>query len=91
MLFGTYLKGVSNTIIYKSVLDQHYGQILFEADFIKLFKLHLDHGLTVWGKSIDNSDVTIGEHIDILMRKIKTGLSLKSASINVKSVYCFKI
>ena len=55
-IFGTVIGNGSNTIIFKSILDQHYGRITFEDEFIKLFKLHLNHGLEIWNSKIENAN-----------------------------------
>lgn len=82
-IFGTVIGGISNTVIYKAVLDQHYISNTYEDDFVKLFKLHLNHGLSLWNGKIENSNVSKGDHIEILLKAIKSGLSLKSNTIKV--------
>lgn len=77
-LFGTFINDISNVVIYKSILDQHYNKNTFEDEFVKLFKLHLNHGLKVWYESVGNGDITKGNHIDILLKPIKKGLVLRS-------------
>jgi DNA sulfur modification protein DndE len=84
-IFGTIVGGVSNTVLYKAILDQHYGQIMYEDDFARLFKLHLNHGLQMWTKKLDNLDVPSGAHIDILLSALKSGLVLKTNLVNVTS------
>lgn len=82
-LFGTLVNEMPNTIIFKSVLDQHYSKNTFEDEFIKLFKLHLHHGLMIWSKEVENGNITKGDHIDILLKFIKKGLSLRSNVTNL--------
>ena len=67
-LFGTIVDGRSNYPIFKAVLDKHYNVSLFEDDFSKLFKLHLDLGLSEINKKISNSELTSGGHITFLMK-----------------------
>lgn len=76
-IFGTVIGNGSNTIIFKSILDQHYGRITFEDEFIKLFKLHLNHGLEIWNSKIENANISKGDHIDILLKVVKSGLDLR--------------
>lgn len=92
-IFGTIIGNGSNTIIFKSILDQHYGRNTFEDEFIKLFKLHLNHGLDIWNSKIENANISKGDHIDILLKVVKNGLDLRknivktnisSKNINVK-------
>ncbi|GAL69151.1 DndE family protein [Jejuia pallidilutea] len=92
-IFGTVIGNGSNTIIFKSILDQHYGRNTFEDEFIKLFKLHLNHGLEVWNSKIEKANISKGDHIDILLKVVKSGLDLRknvvktnisSKNINVK-------
>ena len=76
-IFGTLIGNSSNTVIFKSILDQHYGKITFEDEFVKLFKLHLNHGLKVWNEKIENVNISKGEHINELLKVIKKGLDLR--------------
>ena len=76
-LFGTIIDNTSNFIIFKSALDQHYNKNTFEDEFIKFFKLHLNHGLAIWNKKIDNGNISKGDHIDILIKVVKNGLALR--------------
>ncbi|AFU67646.1 hypothetical protein P700755_000626 [Psychroflexus torquis ATCC 700755] len=76
-IFGNVIGNVSNTIIFKSVLDQHYGRNTFEDEFIKLFKLHLNHGLDIWNTKIEKANISKGDHIDILLKVVKNGLDLR--------------
>src|SRR5690606_24174780 len=84
-LFGTIIGGTSNTIIFKTVLDQHYNKTTYEDEFIKLFKQHLDHGLNLWSEKIEASNISKGEHIDFLLKSVKTGLSLRSNTVKIAS------
>jgi len=86
-LFGTIIGDSSNTIIFKSILDQHYNKNTFEEEFSRLFKLHLNHGLNIWNDKIEKSNISKGDHIDILLKAVKNGLSLRKNIIktNVSS------
>lgn len=84
-LFGTLINDTSNLIIFKSIIDQHYGKNIFEDDFVKLFKLHLNHGLTLWKESVGIEDITRGSHIDVLLKPIKKGLTLRSNTTHISS------
>ncbi|EAQ48528.1 DndE family protein [Leeuwenhoekiella blandensis] len=76
-IFGTVIGNGSNTIIFKSILDQHYSRNTFDDEFIKLFKLHLNHGLEIWNSKIEKADISKGDHIDILLKVVKSGLDLR--------------
>ena len=76
-IFGTVIGNGSNTIIFKSILDQHYGRNTFEDEFIKLFKFHLNHGLEIWNSKIEKANISKGDHIDILLKVVKSGLDLR--------------
>lgn len=76
-IFGTVIGNGSNTIIFKSILNQHYGKYTFEEEFIKLFKLHLNHGLDIWNSKIEKANISKGGHIDILLKFIENGLALR--------------
>ena len=82
-LFGTIVEGRSNYPIFKAILDQHYQKSLFEDDFSKLFKLHLEHGLNKLDKELSKGDYTSGYHISHLMKLIKNGLDLQSTTISI--------
>lgn len=82
-LFGTLIEGRSNYPIYKAILDEHYQKSLFEEEFSKLFKMHLDHGLNKLDRELDKGDFTSGFHINLLMKLIKNGLDLQSSLIPI--------
>ncbi|WP_434979393.1 DndE family protein [Daejeonia sp. YH14] len=84
-LFGTLINDTSNIVIYKSILDQHYNKTTFEDEFVKLFKLHLNHGLKIWNESVKNGDITKGNHIDVLLKPIKKGLTLRSNTTHIST------
>lgn len=82
-LFGTIIGDSSNTIIFKSILDQHYNKNTFEEEFSKLFKLHLNHGLNIWNDKIEKSNISKGDHIDILLTAINKGLLMRSSNVHI--------
>jgi DNA sulfur modification protein DndE len=82
-LFGTIIEGESNYPIFKAVLNQHYNKTLYEDDFAKLFKLHLNHGLFLINEELSDCDLTKGGHIDFLMKIVKKGLDLKKSTVNL--------
>ncbi|WP_312171832.1 DndE family protein [Chryseobacterium sp.] len=84
-LFGTLINEASNVVIYKSILDQHYNKTTFEDEFVKLFKLHLNHGLKIWNENVKNGDITKGNHIDVLLKQIKKGLTLRSNTTHIST------
>jgi DNA sulfur modification protein DndE len=88
MLFGSVIDDTSNLVIYKAVLDQHYNRHTFEQEFTKLFKLHLNHGLNILHDKISNGNISKGDHVDILMKAVKSGLALRNK--NVKTNIDFK-
>ncbi|WP_233266117.1 ATP-binding protein [Myroides fluvii] len=77
-LFGRLINDTDNFVLYKTIFDQHYNNELSENEFIRLYKLHLKDGLDLWKQQLDNSDITKGEHISILLKPIKKGLTLRS-------------
>ncbi len=84
-LFGSIIGEVSNLVIFKTILDQHYNKQTYEEHFIKLFKLHLNHGLFIWTEKLDQCNISKGEHIDILLKSIKTGLALRSNNVLIST------
>jgi DNA sulfur modification protein DndE len=84
-LFGSLIDGKSNFPIFKAVLDKHYECSLSDDDFSKLFKIHLEHGLSLIVSELDNKDLTSGYHIDFLMKLVKNGLSLRSDYVYIDS------
>jgi DNA sulfur modification protein DndE len=82
-LFGTIIGDSTNTIIFKSILDQHYNKNTFEEEFTKLFKLHLNHGLNIWNDKIEKSNISKGDHIDILLTAINKGLLMRSSNVHI--------
>jgi DNA sulfur modification protein DndE len=81
-LFGTIIGDGSNLVIFKTIVDQHYSKNTFEDEFVKLFKLHLNHGLNIWSEKINNSK---GDHITILIEPIKRGLAKRSKNVYIKN------
>ena len=84
-LFGNIIGDGSNLVIFKTIVDQHYNKRTFEDEFVKLYKLHLNHGLNIWNEKIETSNISKGDHIDILLKSIKTGLSLKSNTVKISN------
>lgn len=84
-IFGRLINDVDNFTLYKTIFDQHYNKELSESEFIKLYKLHLKDGLLIWNKKLNNSDITRGEHITLLLEPIKKGLTLRSSTIKTGS------
>ena len=84
-LFGTVIGEGSNLVIFKTIVDQHYNKNTFEDEFAKLFKLHLNHGLNIWNEKIESSNISNGDHIDILLKSIKNGLTLRSNTVKINS------
>ncbi|WP_417237405.1 MULTISPECIES: DndE family protein [Flavobacteriaceae] len=84
-IFGSVIDDTSNYAIYKAVLDQHYNKSTFEDDFAKLFKLHLNHGLNLLDSKIDKVNVSKGDHIEILMKAVKSGLALRKKNVKTYS------
>ena len=81
-LFGTIIEGQPNYPVFKAVLEQHYQKSFFEDSFVKLFKLHLNHGLNKLDQELSSEEYTDGLHINYLMKLIKNGLDLQSSSIS---------
>lgn len=84
-LFGTVIGDGSNFVIFKTIVDQHYNKNNFDDEFVKLFKLHLNDGLNIWHEKIGSSNISNGDHIDILLKSIKNGLILRSNTVKINS------
>lgn len=84
-LFGTIVEGRTNYPIFKAILDNHYKKSLYEDEFSKLFRLHLDYGLNEINRKLDSVNITSGNHINYLMKLVKNGLDLQSNTINLHS------
>ena len=85
-LFGTIVDNRTNYPVFKAILEHHYNKALFEDDFSKLFKLHIDHGLHKLDSEISKGDFTSGNHIIYLMKLIKNGLDLQSSTITTSNI-----
>jgi len=79
-IFGVSNTDRSNYIIFKVLLDQHYGTNLSEDAFIRLFKMHLDFGLEKIHGDISDKNIASGYHISHLMKIVKSGLDLVAGS-----------
>jgi DNA sulfur modification protein DndE len=84
-IFGRLVNDVDNYTLYKTIFDQHYNKELPENEFIKLYKLHLKDGLEIWNNKLNNSDISKGEHISLLLKPIKKGLTLRSKTVKTGS------
>lgn len=88
-IFGTIIGNDTNTIIFKTILDQHYRKTIFEDEFIKLFKLHLNHGLSIWEDNLESAAISEGDHIDILLKVVKNGLDLRRNIVKTNTLTKF--
>ena len=70
------INGMSNDGVYQAILNQYYGRKLSEEEFVKLIKLHLDHGLGELNKQILQSNKGRNAHIDFLVSIMGHGLRL---------------
>jgi len=86
-LFGTFIGNRSNYVIFKSLLDQHYERELYEDEFSKLFRLHLDFGLERMNSELENKSFSEGYHINYLMKMVNDGISIlyNKPKINIQS------
>jgi DNA sulfur modification protein DndE len=82
-IFGRLVNDIDNYTLYKTIFDQHYNKELTENEFIKLYKLHLKDGLEVWNNKLNNSDITKGEHISLLLKPIKKGLNKRKSNVYI--------
>jgi len=89
-LFGTIVEGRSNYPIFKAILDNHYEKSLYEDEFSKLFRLHLDYGLNKIENELESVNITGGNHINYLMKLVKNGLDLQANTINLHTNYLNK-
>ncbi|MNJ96563.1 AAA-like domain protein [compost metagenome] len=83
--FGKIVDGLDNYVIYKAVFDQHYQKTLTENDFIKLIKFHLDEGLNIWNKELNEKSMSNGSHVDFLMKTIKDSLTLRKNLVKINA------
>lgn len=84
-IFGRLINNVDNFVLYKTIFDQHYKKELTEESFIKLYKLHLKDGLDIWNRQLDSCDIAKGEHILLLLKPIKKGLTFRSNNIHIST------
>lgn len=84
-VFGRYIDDIDNESIYYAVLCQHYNQKLTSADFIRLYKLHLSHGLAQWLEKIKMTDTVSGGHVKYLAKIFNKGLSQKPVFVHTAS------
>jgi len=84
-IFGRLVNDIDNFTLYKTIFDQHYNKELTESEFIKLYKLHLKDGLEIWNNKLNDSDITKGEHISLLLNPIKKGLTLRSKTVKTST------
>lgn len=75
-LFGISTDEKSYFVIYRAILDQHYGELLTDESFMKLFKKHLDFGLEKIHSDLLDKNTVAGYHISYLMKVVKNGLDL---------------
>lgn len=83
--FGKIIDTTDNYIIYKTILDQHYQRILSENDIIKLIKFHLDEGLSIWNKELNEKSISNGSHLDFLMKTVKNSLTLRKTLVKINT------
>ncbi|WP_289024125.1 DndE family protein [uncultured Salegentibacter sp.] len=84
-LFGNYVNDIDNSTIFKAILDQSYSKELSQNSFLKLFRLHLKDGLEIWNNKLNSCDITKGEHISLLLKPIKKGLTLRSNTVKIST------
>ena len=82
-IFGRLVNDIDNYTIYKTIFDQYYNKELNENEFIKLYKLHLKDGLEIWNNKLENSDITKGEHISLLLNLVKKGLNKRKSNVYI--------
>jgi len=83
--FGRVIEGADNYVIYKAILDQHYKKNLNENEFVKLIKFHLDEGLNIWNKELNQNNIANGSHIDFLMKTIQNNLVLRKNIVKISA------
>lgn len=76
-LFGTSGNDHSYSVVYRSLLNQHYNTALTEESFIKLFKRHLNFGLEKIYTEV-NANFANSNHVEYLMSIAKRGLDVVS-------------
>ena len=85
-VFGNLIDDTDNFIIYKAVLDQHYNKSLTEDEFVLLFKNHLIDGIQRWNEQLNSVSIPKGEHIQLLMNLVKSGLNMRMGQVRVSSL-----
>jgi len=75
-LFGVSADEKPYFTVYKAMIDQHYGRVLSEDLFIKLFKSHLNFALEKMDADLKDKNIASGYHISYLMKIVKNGLDL---------------
>jgi DNA sulfur modification protein DndE len=75
-LFGVSADEKPYFMVYKAMIDQHYGMVLSEEMFIKLFKAHLNFALEKMDADLKDKNIASGYHISYLMKIVKNGLDL---------------
>ncbi len=79
-LFGTW-NNMSNTGIYRALINQHYERSIPEDEFLKLIKIHLDDGIERLYNVAGDSKKGRNSHIDFLLSIINDGLSLITTTV----------
>lgn len=72
--------------LYHSLLNQHYGRLIEDSEFMKLVKLHMDDGLEILGKELLDSGRGKFAHVDFLISIVKRGLSLINDSNQTREI-----
>jgi DNA sulfur modification protein DndE len=75
-LFGSVPNKGSYLPVYRALFDQHYYRNLTEDQFKNLFNHHLQLGLEIIHKNVDESNIASSQHITYLMNQVKRGLEL---------------
>jgi DNA sulfur modification protein DndE len=82
-IFGNFVNETDNSVLFKAVLDQHYSSDLTESEFVRLYKLHLHHGLVFWNDQLNKVEIARGGHISFLLDLVNSGLALRSNIVRV--------
>jgi len=81
ILFGK-INSNSNKIIYKLLLNQHYEHFLYEDDFLKLIRLHLNDGIN---RLYENINTIKKDKDNFILSIIRNKLSIIKNEIPIKS------
>lgn len=73
--FGTVVGGVSNAIIYKTIIEQYYNKTLYENEFSKVLYFHLRAGIELLNKTLEKHTYRNEHYLEVLLQFAEKGLA----------------